>query len=220
MLTPRRALIPFALVLLISMIIGGEGLAETHRQHTYTRCCIPGHRYTHDDREVSNRVITIADPVRAVTWHNPDRTLQRKVFHFPVRSLAANQVRLENVGLTLYSDGRLSATGRLIHDGGSQGDLLGNRVIIRLQAYAGLAGQRGELANAPVVWQTEKRLLISRDRPQVISLAGYENRLAPANINDTYQKEDYREKAAWTRLREQFDEITHLEVELAYLGDR
>jgi len=221
MLTLRRARIPFApALLLLSMITGSVGLAEIHWQHTRTRCCIPGYRYTDDDREVSNRVIAIADPAQAVTWHHPDRTLRRKLFHFPVRSLVADQVRLENVGLMLYSDGRLSATGRVVHDGGPQGDLLANRVIVRLQAYAGLPGRQGELADAVVVWRTEKWLRISRDRPQIISLAGVENLLEWQAPSGTYQKEDHRGDAVKGRLAAQFDEITHLEVELAYLGDR
>jgi len=223
MLTIRRAFIPFAPALLfLSMSIGSVALAEIHWQHTRTRCCIPGYRYTHDDREVSNRVIAIADPVREVTWHYPNRnrTLRQKMFHFPVRSLAADQVRLENVGLTLYSDGRMSATGRVVHDGGPQGALLGNFVIIRLQAYAGLPGRQGELADAAVVWQTEKRVWVTRDRPKIISLADSENLLEPQVSSGPRQNEHHRRITVWPRLAEQFDEVTHLELELAYLGDR
>lgn len=221
MLTQRRALILFASTLpFYTMIFVSVGLAEIHLQHTRTRCCIPAYRYTHDDQEVSNRVIAIADPTRDVTWHNPERNLRQKMFHFPVRSLAADQVRLENVGLTLYSDGRLSATGRVVHDGGPQGDLMGNRVVIRLQAYAGLPGRQGELADAAVVWQTEKQLRISRDHPQIVSLAGDENLLEPQFSYDAYQRGASRQNTSWPRLSEQFDEITHLEVELAYLRDR
>ncbi len=217
-----RKTFPLVCCAAVVFSIAGQGFAwaECHRQKTCNRCSVPGYAYTHDDREVSKRVIAVGDPITRVTWRHPTRTVRSRSFHFPVRALVTDQVKLETVGLILYSDGKLSATGRLINDGGPDGDLKGNRVIVRIQAFTAMEAQQGELANAPVVWQSEQRLWVSRDKPQMTSLVGDGNRVGFRHCDGATRTRQMGKMADLSRLRQHFDEITHLEVELAYRDDR
>jgi hypothetical protein len=132
------------------------------------------------------------------------RNVRRKPFHFTSASLAANNVRLEQVGISVYDTGQISASGRLSHDGGPDGSLAGANLTLYLRAYAApvVPVTAGALPiNAPLVWESRHKLWISRNRPQVVSLIPPDAGYSPL-------------------LRRHFEQITHLEVELEAQRDR
>lgn len=130
--------------------------------------------------------------------------MARKSFHFTRDSLVAQHTTLQQVGMTLWSNGSLVATGRISHDGGPDGSRVGANVTLIVRAYAAPVSDRlpDELPlNTPMLWQSRHRLWVSRHQPQVISLT-----------------EAHPTQA--TVLRRNFNQITHLEVELEAERDR
>jgi hypothetical protein len=190
-------------------------LAEIHFQRVRTKCCIRPYRYGHDSLRSRDTVVAIADPTRDIIWLNEgtqtvegvnrevlvEKTVRQKPFHFPALSLTAGPITLDRVGLRIYNTGDIEATGRISHDGGPDGGLLGGNGTIRLHAYTGRPGNRAEPADSPVVWGSECHFWVSANRPSVIHLT-------PVECPDT------------SVIRRQFNQITHLEVELEYQGDR
>jgi len=207
-----------ALGLFVALVLSAlpkTGLVAANCQRVRSRCCVPAYNYRHDEATVRGSVVAIADPARTVTWRREEtrsvngvnqkvigeEQIQRKPFHFPAASLTVDHISLDRVGLAIYSNGKITATGRVAHTGGSNGELAGNAVAIRLRAYAGQAGSRAELADAPMIWHTSARSWVRRDVPEVISLTSLSN-------------------SDQATLRRHFNEITHLEVELIYQRDR
>ena len=191
--------------------------------------------YRHDLQRFRASALAIADPVVIEEWREeyvvdagyqygaqrsevptfgslmPDgkkealvRTVSRKPFHFTTASLVANDVTLQQVGLSIYETGTIAATGRISHDGGPDGSLAGANVTLIVRAYA--SPTPGNFANqlplnSPVIWQSNQRLWVSRNQPRVIPLVGSSN---------SYARE----------FRQNFHQITHLEVELEAERDR
>lgn len=203
------------LVALVLSMLPKTGLVAANCQRVRSRCCVPAYRYGHDELTVRGRVVAIADPARTVTWQREEtrsvngvnqkliaeEQIQRKPFHFPAASLTVDHISLDRVGLAIYSNGNITATGRVAHNGGPNGELAGNAVAIRLRVYAGRTGSRAELADAPMIWHTSTNFWVRRDVPEVISLTS------------SFSSEQ-------ATLRRHFNEITHLEVELIYQRDR
>jgi len=134
--------------------------------------------------------------------NNLSRPVQRKPFHFTQASLTVNHIRLDQIGLSIYDTGHVSASGKVSHDGGPDGGLIGNNVTIRLRAFAAPVNQIGQLPiNSTVVWENEHRLWVKRGPTQTIQLTA---------------GRDFRDP----ELRRYFHEITHFEVELEYKQDR
>ena len=194
------------------------------------------YQYDHDVERFRSRAIAVADPVRIEEWFEeygvsgaqlghavqrsgwdeagtliPDnwkgdlvRRVARKPFHFTTAALVANNATLQQVGLTIYDTGRISATGRISHDGGPDGSLAGANVNVMLRAYAsptpGNFNNQLPL-NSPMVWHSRLRFWVSRNQPQVTSL------VSPSN---GYVRE----------FRQNFNQITHFEVELEAERDR
>ena len=196
----------------------------SNRQRTRTKCCL-----THDYSD-SRWPFTVPRYVRktVIAVAATDPTLagkDRKPFHFRATALELDQLRLDQVGLFLdRTTCQLHATGRITHEGGD-GGLIGNNIIVRVRAYASptgltvpggitsvgdtavLVATPNEVTRIPPdayrVWESKHETWVSRGGPHHI-------RLAPdADIG-------------WARavLKEHFDDITHIEVELAYQRDR
>lgn len=202
---------------------------------TANRGSLPHYGYGHDLQRFRDSAFAVADPGVTTRWleenlvgerivcggrekvrqvprplipegRKPqlERFARRKPFHFTTGSLSANNVTLEQVGLSIYDTGNIAASGRISHDGGPNGSVAGANVTLRLRAYAapvaGTADGRLPL-NSPLVWESSCTLWVSRNQPRVVSL--------------TPPGQNY-----WPILRRQFDEITHLEVELEAQQDR
>lgn len=171
---------------------------------------LPYYDYHQGVERARDRALAIADPVSFEEWflEDPDATdvrpMARKSFHFTRDSLVAQHTTLQQVGMTLWSNGSLVATGRISHDGGPDGSRVGANVTLIVRAYAAPVSDRlpDELPlNTPMLWQSRHRLWVSRHQPQVISLT-----------------EAHPTQA--TVLRRNFNQITHLEVELEAERDR
>jgi hypothetical protein len=221
--------------LLLAPVSAGDHFFS-NRQRSRTNCFLK-HDYSDsrwpftEQRYFRKTVIAVAatDPTKAGNV--------RKPFHFRATALTVDHVTLDQVGLALIkADGTLYATGRITHSGGD-GGLIGNNLIIRIRAYvspAGLttisSGATGRTVNAagivvedendviPLatpnevtrippdayrVWETEHKFWVSRGGPHHVKLAPNADRM-----------EDR------VTLQDHFDDITHLEVELAYQRDR
>lgn len=127
---------------------------------------------------------------------------QRKPFHVRALALTAGPAKLEQLALSITDTGHVDSSGRLTHDGGPDGSLLGSKVTIRLRAFAAVAPDAERLPpDAPLVWQSQQTLWVARNQPATISLAPTLHAHAP-------------------ELRRHFNEITHFEVELAAQQDR
>jgi hypothetical protein len=194
------------------------------------------YQYSHDVERFRSRAIAVADPVRIEEWFEeygvsgaqlghavqrsgrdeagtliPDnwkgdlvRRVARKPFHFTTAALVANNATLEQVGLTIYDTGRISATGRISHDGGPDGSLGGANVNVILRAYASPTpgNFNNQLpVNSSMVWHSRLRFWVSRNQSEVTSL------VCPSN---GYVRE----------FRQNFNQITHFEVELEAERDR
>ena len=131
------------------------------------------------------------------------RTTRRKPFHFSTLLLSAEYVTLSQVGLDLLETGHITATGRIEHSGGVNGETAGSNVTLFVRAYASRVPGASETVpiNSPMVWQSRCEHWVGRDHPEVIPL--------------TSAASCYSES-----LRRRFDEITHLEVELVVERDR
>jgi hypothetical protein len=179
-----------------------------------SRCQLPGYAYGHDNPRHFASVVAFALPVDVtsetlLSTYDLDAqrsvapgdiyAVSRKKFHFPASSLDVENVSLSQVGLFLYQSGQIVATGRIFHNGGPFGDVLGNRVTIRVRAYAGPQEMGVPFADAPMLWQWDHDMWARRGASQLISFAP-----------------DYPEPL----LRRHFNEITHIEVELEYRNDR
>jgi hypothetical protein len=188
---------------------------------------LPAYHYGHDTPRFRDKAIAFAEPETTANWYAPHvvhqeyvcccgqrkvcpvhqplipggskealiRTVRRKPFHFPAASLTANHVTLQQVGLSIYDTGIIAASGRVSHDGGPVGALAGARITIILRAYAAPITSRELPLDSPMVWEARRQLWVSRNQPNVVSLAAADQGYFP-------------------QLRERFDEITHLEVEL------
>ncbi len=199
-------------------------------QRTCSRACLPKHAYGHDDRSVAGSILAVA-PVGQPTQTNQffpaadadgklkARAIRRKIFTPAVASLTVDHVKLQRISLALYDDGQLDCTGGLSHDGGPNGALLGNRVTIRVRAYAGVPQHPNVDNAAPLMWETTRELWSSRRRPVAISLVPG---IASARLPHGEQIEFFTRgnSSLADAVRRHFDEITHLEVELEYRKDR
>ncbi len=191
--------------------------------------------YEHDRQRFRDSALAIADPVIVEEWLEqygsdaihpqhaqrgagipsarmvPDRDkpglvryVARKPFHFTTASLLADNVNLQQVGLSIYETGTIAATGRISHDGGPDGSLAGAHIELIIRAYSSIPQTivSYELPlNSPMIWQSTHRLWVSRNQPQVISLVDDSN---------SYARE----------IRQNFHQITHLEVELVAARSR
>lgn len=201
---------------LLVMASGTHAYSFGHHYRTRSRRCLPGGKYGHDVDRFGNAVIAAADPVRDVVWQETEAetvngatrhvtrplTVQLKPFSIRVSGIEVDHITLDQIGLHLYSTGKLVATGRIRHDGGPDAVLRSNQVAIRLHAYTAI-GDRVEmdLADTPAVWSSQKELRVSQGRPNVIQLT-------PAA------------QAVYPKLRLHFNQITHIKVELDYRRDR
>lgn len=195
-----------------------------HRQRTKAKCYLE-HDYSDsrwpftEQRYFRKTVIAVA----ATDSTSEGRT--RKPFHFRATAIELDQLRLDQVGIMLMPSGRLYATGRITHDGGD-GGLIGNNIIVRVRAYVspngltvtggrtvGADGERvlistpNEVTRIPPdsyrVWESKHETWVPRGGPHHIKLAPEADKLEARRV-----------------LADQFDDITHLEVELAYQRDR
>ncbi len=186
------------------------GLPHLSYRRVRSQAGLPFYDYHQGVERIRDRAVAIADPTFFEEWLPTDREatevrqVARKPFHFTRTSLVAHHATLQQVGLTVWSNGAIVATGRISHDGGPDGSLAGANVTIILRAYAApVTDHPGpELPiNTPMIWESRRRLWVSRHQPEVISLTG---------TNPTYAEV----------LRRNFNQITHLEVELEAERDR
>lgn len=203
MTSTRMALLGIALVAVASITLGSR-----NRQRIPNRCSVPRHNYRHDEtRPRASAVCVVETPEPGTVVRNrpnatdpADRKIQVRVkrFPFPIKTLTLDHITLSQVGITLYEDGTLLASGRIRHDGGPNGDLRGNDVTVRLRAYAGNSEAKEGLEDEPSIWQSEMTVWITKDDNRVIQLT-------PSN-------------AVWMRpaCKTYFNETTHIEVEIEY----
>jgi hypothetical protein len=215
---------------ILAMAILGAGqllFAAPHRlrQRTANRRALPAYRYGFDDVRAAGNLVAIASvdqpaPVAGLKFGPPKDApaVKRKVFAAPLPALVVDRLQLSRISLAIYDSGQIVATGLLRHDGGPYGSIQGNNVTIRLRAFAGTPQFAGELNGAPMLWQTERQLWISRNRPQMISLIPLPGDLAGKNAAIPFHVP--AECSFDELLRRHFNEITHLEIELEYRHDR
>jgi hypothetical protein len=187
-------------------VLGGEH----HRRVACSRCGIPNYRYGHDTESQRASFVAIGDSsttVQQQRWHPTAAgtsaetvSVRKRTFVIPVRELQADSVTLDSIGLFMYDDGTIHATGRLSHAGGPTGELLTRGVVIRLHAIAWLPGHEGQPSSAPVVWTAETHARVPRNAPEQLRLVASDRSVA--------------------ELFRHFDAITHFEVELECLRDR
>lgn len=196
----RRVWIGLSVGLSLGVIenqIAQAGKIYYHQQRTRTRCELPKHQYGEDTPRVSGAQFAIFDAAAEGDSKRPG--------HFRATNLTVDQLRLDQVGLTLVNTPStpIIATGRITHDGGD-GGLIGNNVVIRLTAYIAPTADPTRIpADSIFVWESERELWVPRGRPMQISLTRPLDKCR--NLED---------------LRQNFANITHLEVELSYLRDR
>ena len=202
--------------------VGGHKL----RQRTCNRCGVPAYRYGHDDPRHFIRVVAIASVdqpalIKGLTSNNAGRTVRRKIFTVPLPAVPVatpDPIHLSRMSLAIYDNGQIVATGQIDHNGGPYGAIQGNNVVIRLRGYAGTPQFTGPLNNAPMLWQTERALWVTRNRPMMISLIPL-----PSDRHETGLLREFTappEQSFDETIRQHFEEITHLEIELEYRNDR
>lgn len=185
-------------VVLLPVASTSAGKLYFHLHRTRTKCCLPKHHYGHDTPRFGASDFAVANAAVGPEGQ------QRKPFHFRAIALTVDQLQLDQIGLAIYeSEERIIATGRITHNGGD-GGLIGNNVTIRVRAYVASSPDSNQIPpDAVVIWQSERKIWVSRDRPEFISLV-------PAS---KYLPQP-------TKLARHFDEITHLEVEMEFKRDR
>ncbi|HWB14734.1 MAG TPA: hypothetical protein VG826_36260 [Pirellulales bacterium] len=201
--------------------VGGHKL----RQRTCNRCGVPSYRYGFDDPRHFIRVVAVASveqptAVAGLTSH-AGRTVQRKVFKLPLSTVpvaTSDPIQLSRMSLAIYDNGQIVATGQIDHNGGPYKAIQGNNVVVRLRAFAGTPQFTGPLDNAPMLWQTERTLWATRDRPQMISLVPLPG--DPCRAGSATELTVPPEASFDEAIRQHFNEITHLEIELEYRNDR
>ena len=201
---------------------------------TNNRSGLPRYNYGHDLERFRDRAVASADPVVEVNQFAESRVLKSfeccgqsklytvpqvlipdgersdlkrlvrlKPFYTPTASLSAGDVTLSQMAFDIQDTGFITASGRLANSGGPNGSLQGANITIHLRAYAGrVVGPPGTLpVNSPMIWESQSSHWISREDPKTISLTGSGRCYAAV-------------------LRQRFDGITHLEVELVAQRDR
>lgn len=187
-----------ALLSHLSITTARAGKLYWHHQGTCNKHCVPIGNYGHDSPIFGTTRFAVANaPIGIGTY-------EIKPFHFRSTAMVIDQLQLDRVGMALYKkDGKIVATGRILHNGGD-GGIAGNNVTIRLRAYvASMADSTQIPPDAHVVWESERHIWIPRDHPQFVSLV-------PQSTKSPQSEE----------LMRHYNSITHLEVELEYSRDR
>lgn len=222
MIGNRSSVLRLVLFATATMLLAQPATAA-HRQRARTRCCLPRYNYGHDTPRSRETALAVADAVETnnswrelnlsniaqtqrnrLNYGRPISTVPvkvlRKPFHVEAESITARHATLEQIGIAIYENGHLESNGRISHDGGPNAGLLGGNVVIRLRAFAAHPVGR-ELLDPTVVWSSEHRVWVAREKPRMVSLV-------PPHAEPP------------AAVRRFFDRITHIEVELEYEQDR
>lgn len=212
-----------AIALSLNFLLVAQLLAGPHklRQRPVNRHSVPCYCYGFDDPRPSTALVAVASVdqpaiVPGMTFQG--RPVQRKVFALALPALTNDQLHLSRISLALYDNGQIVATGKLEHDGSPNRAIQGNNVTIRVRAFASTPQFKGELNNAPMLWQTERKIWATRNRPQMVSLVPL-----PGDRFTEHSAMRYNvppESSFDELIRQHFNEITHLEIELEYRRDR
>jgi hypothetical protein len=136
-----------------------------------------------------------SDPLAIATTVPPAPDVrQRKRFELDVRQLSASSFLLDQIGVAVYDNGRIAASGQLFHSGGQTGAERGGEVDVRVIGY-GAADASGLTGGAVVLWETAVREWVPRGGPKTVSLI------------DPGRQTEIRSLVAET-----FEELTHVEV--------
>ncbi len=200
-----------------------DGGIFANRQRVPNRCGLPAYAYSQGGERTAVSTLAIASerPVAASEDAADDGTTDSRRMRFlPAEpSLKIENVQLQQIALELHSSGRLTCTGRISHDGGPEGALLGANVAIRVRAYAGTSQHANVDVDAVMLWETTHVLWVGRNQPRVISLL-------PATYSLCYRNGDQARFTSHTNCdlarlaKRHFPEVTHLQVELEYRKDR
>jgi len=161
--------------------------------------------------------IPSAEPkgTRQVVW------VRRKDFPLLRNSISASGVTLERMGVSLYETGQHVCTGLLRFDAGPDGSLLGANVVVHVRAYSGVPRHPGRLTNMRLLWETERAFWLNRGQAVTVSLLPNPPRVQSAFATPVRVHLGH----SWPHppshlIYQNFDETTHLEVELEYRRNR
>lgn len=229
----------FAVAMVILATVGASsGVAGDWfffgRQRSSTPQHLPRYDYDHRSfplaapRESKATVLAVAasDPTRKESPLKP--------FHVRAKSLQAGDLQLDQIGLAIdRTTGRIIATGRVKHRANRPGTL-GAHAEINVHAYVGhTAPIAPARRDAPGIITDDDVVLRSRDSiaspnrvdrlpPDAFCVSSFSNRIwvsrDQATVVSLVPNGESRDQDA--KLKDHFDQITHLIVEFDYRKDR
>lgn len=197
------------LTVVATLITTTWSAAEVHCQRTCTRACLPCRPYGYDDpsRTISARTLMAKPAEGPISL--PSRETGRsatsafcKRFTFSQTALQNGPIIVDQIGMVLYETGEVACTARMSHNGGPNGDLLVNRVTIRVRAYGSVRMppvEGDENLTGPCLCEWSQSYIVRRNDPIVVQLKG----------------ENVRPE-----LRRFFNEIVQLELDLTVRNSR
>jgi hypothetical protein len=183
--------------------------AEIHCQRTRNRAGLPCRPYGYDDpsNTVSARTLMAKPSEGPIALadgsgqpKNADALCKR--FTFSQTSLENGPIVLSRIGMALYDTGEIACTALLSHNGGPTGDLLVNRVTIRVRAYGSTRMppvEGDENLTGPCLCEWSQSYIVRRNDPIVVQL---------------------RSETAKPQLRRFFNEIVQLELDVIVRNSR
>jgi hypothetical protein len=133
-----------------------------HCQKAWNKHCIPWGHYT--ELSVSQTVATLPGTTPTeVGKKDVDQkvALIRKSFVLSSPAVQVDHIRLDQVGLAIYDNGKVAFSGQLLNQGGKLKELLGNNVKVVLRAHAGQNNEGTPLVlprsagpvSGPMLWE-------------------------------------------------------------------
>lgn len=161
------------------LLASGHLPAEIHWQRARVRCSVPGYWYEADEPSTTVSIRTKVfqqDDFSRPPEKPGDKMRSVKSKRFLLnRDVVENQaIKLSQVGLRIYEDGGIAASGTLAHTGGTDGSILRNCVIVRLRAYGGPKDKTDDgrdQIDGPILCEWSQNVLIRRGEPLAITLS-------------------------------------------------
>ncbi|MBI5759407.1 MAG: hypothetical protein HZA46_12885 [Planctomycetales bacterium] len=162
----------------VCLLTSGLLPAEVHWQRARVRCSVPGYRYEAD--EPSTTVSVRTKVFQSEDFSRPPEKMGDKIRSVKSKRFLLNrdvvenqEIKLSQVGLRIYEDGGIAASGTLTHTGGADGSILRNCVTVRLRAYAGPKDKSDDgrdQIDGPILCEWSQTVLIRRGEPVAIQL--------------------------------------------------
>lgn len=203
------------------------GQIHHHRYRTRSERSIRPYAYQHDDERFIDRVLAVAEAGPPTEIELPGvpkdgkatrKIVRQKQFVPQSATLDVKHVRLDRISLTLDDSGRATCTAQITHNE-TNTDIQGDRVIIRIRAFAGVPRHANVDAGAPMLWETTRSLWVSRGERKMISLLPGERTL-PHIFGGQTRVTSHDDCCVTAKIEEHFQNITHLELDLEYGRER